>query len=187
MIKEFKIFELFDTSYDYKLINNKRVSDEIGEGKEYLYKFIAKDGTNYFVRPSFYKSPEEEEDYDNFLSIDFMDEEQYEVEKENIYDINFKNTKKHDSIKIITTVFNILVGLEKELNPYIISFNCTKDRYKTYVYCVNKFLTNYIKVYYEGDNNMCYFYLYNNKYYKVSEDGDDVIRIDNKKIVYSSK
>jgi len=35
------------------------------------------------------------------------------------------------------------------------------------------------------DFGKCYFYLYNQKYMKLSEDGNSVVRKDNEKIVYT--
>lgn len=187
MIKEFKIFEIFDSTniYDYKLVKKSHEYED-GDGYDlYIVEFVSDDGTKYFVRVSFFNELKDNKKFKNFMTIDFMDEEQY---KQNInvhYEINFKNTGKHEAIKIINTVFTILIDYRNKLNPYIVSFDCTKDRYKTYEYCVKKFFGDFIIVNYCYDEeDKCDFYLYNPKYFKISEDGYDVLTMDNR-IVYS--
>jgi len=187
MIKKFKLFELFDQTniYDYELVNVERGTEEGDEFDLYLYKFTGKD-TTYYARLSFFNKLADKELWDNFLTLDFMDEEQYLQNKDVHYEIKFKNTDKKDAVKVINTVFALLLELQDKVNPWIISFDCTEDRYRVYLYCVQKFLYNYIQVnYMMDDKTKGYFYLYNQKNYKVSEEGDSIVRKDNEKIVYT--
>ena len=188
MIKKFKLFELFDQTniYDVKLVS---INHKIEEGDKfdlYLYTFIGRDDTKYYIRISFFNELIDTEDWENFMTLDFMDEEQYLQNKDVHYEIKFKNTDKKDAVKVINTVFSVLLELQNKLKPWIISFDCTEDRYRIYQYCVEKFLYNYMQVnYIEYDKNKGYFYLYNQKNYKVSDNGKSIIRKDNEKIVYT--
>ncbi len=187
MIKKFKLFELFDQTniYDYELVSVEHGTEEGDNFDLYLYRFTGKD-TTYYARLSFFNKLKDTEYWNNFLTLDFMDEEQYLQNKDVHYEIKFKNTDKKDAVKVINTVFALLLELQNEVNPWIISFDCTEDRYRVYHYCVEKFLYNYIQVnYMMDDKTKGYFYLYNQKNYKVSEDGASIVRKDNEKIVYT--
>ena len=191
MITKYKLFEIFDASniYEYQLVSKKNSSDDEGKYILYLYKFTGKDSVNYYVRLWYFYKLKNPRNQKTYISLDFMDEEQYGKEKNRLFDINFKNTQKQDAIKTINTVFNILVENQKQNEPWTICFDCFSDRYKTYLYCVKKYLgDNYMRLdFCNEEENKCYFYLYNEKYYYMSEDETKLIRKDNDIVVYDSE
>jgi hypothetical protein len=191
MITNYKIFEIFDKTniYPYQFISEKDSKDKDGKYKKFTYKFTTKDA-DYFVRIWYGYYVKDDWYGKNFITIDFMEEKQYKrnVNVDDWKPIDYVNTQKFDAIKVINTVFNILVEKQNEVNSWMISFNCTPDRFKTYEYCVNKYFNDYYRVdYCDDDEGKCYFYLYSQLHYELSEDGTELKRKDNKEVVYSSK
>lgn len=188
MIKDFKLFEIFDPSniYEYSFVEKRKEHDEIGDGDTYIYKFTSKDGTNYFVRLTFFNQLHDKELWDNFLTLDYMDEEEYNQKKDVLsFDDKYKNLGKFDAIKVLNSVFNLLVEVDKKLDPWLICFDCTPDRFKVYEFCVNKYLVDFHKVMFTNEEKgKSFFYLYKEKYYYITEDGTEIKRKDNDILVY---
>lgn len=187
MIKLFKIFEIFESEnfYPYFLISKINKKDDNGIYTLFTYKFTTKDNLNYYIRVWFYFKPKElRKYYKNFLTIDFLEEKQYEKNVDIEDNINYENINKYDAIKVLNTVFTVLKEMKEKNNPWIISFDCTSDRFEIYKYAVYKFLPGYIYVnFYDEENKKEFFYLYNPDFY--ISDENNIIRKDNKKIVWS--
>ena len=169
-----KIFELFDAGnvYKYELIDTKKgKDDDCGDYDSYIYKFEGKSGDVYITTLNFFTDIAHYNNaLDNFVTLDFQDEESYKQNSDsNIFDIEYKNLNIHDAVKIINTVFDILLDFMKNHDVHCISFNCTNDRARPYLYAIRKHLSNFIMIE-THDDHKHYFYLYNSKdYYK--EDG----------------
>lgn len=118
-----------------------------------------------------------------------MDESEYDQKKKTVsWDDKYKNLGKFDAIKVINSVFSLLVDFQKKHDPWLICFDCTPDRFKVYEYCCNKYLVKYHKIMFTNEEKgKSFFYLYNNEYYYVSESGTEIRRSDNDTLVYSSE
>lgn len=189
-LETYKVFELFDQSnyYEYKFEEEKVGKDEDGlDYTLYVYSFVAKDSTKYYTRLLYYdvsKNLDYLDTVNNFLTLDFVSEEDYSKDVEANYDLVYKNSDKFDAVKIINTVFRILLKVSSELKVWNISFDCTDDRYRTYDYAVNKYFPKYFKVV-VPDNGKHVLYLYNNEFYHKDDIGN-IVRNDNHFIIWKN-
>lgn len=144
----YSINELFDANnfYEYTLISKEEVDEEDENIQIFLsrFTFTSKINDEYYVRLFHYISHDTLNYYKDFVSIDFLEENQYKTQKNNFGFEDYVNTQKFDAIKIINTVFNILKNYVSDNNIEIISFNCDQHRYKTYKYLINKYFKDYL-------------------------------------------
>lgn len=173
-MKSFKMFELFDTSnnYNYELIKTSDENEDDMKYKLYLYTFMGKE-TRYYVRISLFdvtENPHYNKSMDNFLTLDFMEAESYDMMKDSNFDIKYKNINKFDVYRVLNTVFDILKECKLKLNPWQIVFNCTVDRFKTYSYIMKKTFDDILLI--QQKNELYNFYLYSRNFYHVDGNGN---------------
>ncbi len=110
------------------------------------YSFKSKNNDKYFVRIFHYIKHSSFELFKDFVSIDFMEEGQYNKQKDNFEINDYKNTKKFDAIKVLNTVFSLVKKYISENDIEVFSCDCDNERYKIYKYFVDKYFRDYIYV-----------------------------------------